>query len=88
MESVEDIKQAVMADLGIAFLSVQSVAAEVQAGQLAVLDVVGLPIRRQWFAISRSDRAVTPVMAAFQVFLATQGGKFLPNFIDPGKVTA
>ena len=78
METVEAIKQAVMADLGIAFLSMQSVTAEVQAGQLAVLDVVGLPIRRQWFAISRSDRAVTPVMAAFQAFLAMRGETFLP----------
>lgn len=88
METVEAIKQAVMADLGIAFLSMQSVAAEVQAGQLAVLDVVGLPIRRQWFAISRSDRAVTPVMAAFQAFLATRGEMFLPNFGDPAKMPA
>jgi DNA-binding transcriptional LysR family regulator len=77
MESIEDIKQAVMADVGLAFVAVHSVAKEVQAGKLAVLDVVGLPIRRQWFAISRTDRVLTPVMAAFQDFLTRQSAKFL-----------
>ncbi|WP_455274994.1 LysR family transcriptional regulator [Rhizobium herbae] len=81
MESIEDIKQAVMADTSVAFLSAHSVAAEVQAGQLAILDVVGLPIRRQWFAVSRTDRAMTPLMAAFEAFLSDQGRKFLPDFM-------
>lgn len=79
MESVEDIKRAVMADSGLAFLAAHSVAAEVQAGKLAVLDVAGLPIRRQWFAVSRTDRALTPVMTAFQNFLTRHSGEFLPG---------
>jgi DNA-binding transcriptional LysR family regulator len=79
IDSIEDIKRAVMADVGLAFLAVHSVAAEVQAGRLAILDVAGLPIRRQWFAVSRTDRAMTPVMTAFQDFLTRQSGKFLPD---------
>jgi hypothetical protein len=51
----------------------------VRDGKLAVLDVVGLPIRRQWFAISRTDRAMTPVMTAFQEFLTRRSGQFLPE---------
>jgi DNA-binding transcriptional LysR family regulator len=67
-----------MAGLGVAFISAHTVASEVEAGRLAVLDVVGLPIRRQWFTVARSDRAITPVMAAFEDFLTQRGGAFLP----------
>ena len=79
MELVEDIKRAVMVDTGLAFLAAHSVAEEVRDGKLAVLDVVGLPIRRQWFAVSRTDRAMTPVMTAFQEFLTRRSGQFLPE---------
>jgi LysR family transcriptional regulator, low CO2-responsive transcriptional regulator len=79
MEPVEDIKRAIMADTGLAFLAAHSVAEEVRAGKLAILDVEGLPIRRQWFAVSRTDRAMTPVMSAFQDFLTRQSGQFLPE---------
>jgi LysR family transcriptional regulator, low CO2-responsive transcriptional regulator len=79
MELVEDIKRAVMVDTGLAFLAAHSVAEEVRAGKLAILDVVGLPIRRQWFAVSRTDRAMTPVMTAFQEFLTRRSGQFLPE---------
>lgn len=80
MDSIEDIKRAVMADVGVGFLSLDSVAEEVSAGTLAVLDVDGLPIRRQWFAVSRTDRAPTPVMLAFQEFLSRESQGFLPHF--------
>ncbi len=79
MELVEDIKRAVMVDTGLAFLAAHSVAEEVKSGKLAILDVVGLPIRRQWFAVSRTDRAMTPVMTAFQEFLTRRSGQFLPE---------
>lgn len=78
MDSNETIKQAVMAGLGVAFISAHTVAWEVEAGRLAVLDVTGLPIRRQWFAVSRADRTVTPVMAAFEDFLGRKGAAYLP----------
>ncbi len=41
--SNETIKQAVMAGLGIAFISAHTIAAEIGDGRLAILDVVGLP---------------------------------------------
>lgn len=78
MDSNETIKQAVMAGLGIAFISAHTVASEVAERRLTVLDVVGLPIRRQWFSVMRSDRTLTPAMAAFCGFLAEQGAAFLP----------
>lgn len=78
MDSNETIKQSVMAGLGIAFLSAHTVATELDAGRLALLDVLGMPIRRQWFAVTRSDRNMTPAMAAFQSFLSREGARHLP----------
>ncbi|QRM57566.1 LysR family transcriptional regulator [Sinorhizobium sp. BG8] len=80
MSSNETIKQAVMADLGIAFISAHTIAMELEFGKLVVLDVVGLPIRRQWFSVARTDRAISPAMAAFQEFLRTKGARCLPFF--------
>ncbi|MFC6490524.1 LysR family transcriptional regulator [Nitratireductor sp. GCM10026969] len=78
MDSNETIKQAVMAGLGIAFISAHTIEAEVEAGRLVVLDVAGLPIRRQWFAVRRSDRSISPTMAAFHDFLTRKGAAQLP----------
>lgn len=78
MGSNETIKQAVMAGLGIAFISAHTIAAEVESGRLVVLDVEGMPIRRHWFSVSRSDRSMTPAMDAFSTFLETKGVRFLP----------
>ena len=69
MGSNETIKQAVMAGLGIAFISAHTIASEVEAGRLVILDVVGMPIRRQWFAVMRVDHAISPAMATFHDFL-------------------
>ena len=78
MGSNETIKQAVMAGLGIAFISAHTIAMEVEFGRLAVLDVIGMPIRRQWFAVMRADRAISPAMATFHDFLMQKGAAHLP----------
>ncbi|CCF18399.1 HTH-type transcriptional regulator cbbR [Pseudorhizobium banfieldiae] len=78
MGSNETIKQAVMAGLGVAFISAHTIEAEVQAGRLRVLDVEGTPIRRQWFAVSRSDRSPTSAGEAFLTFLSQKGAQYLP----------
>jgi LysR family transcriptional regulator, low CO2-responsive transcriptional regulator len=78
MGSNETIKQAVMAGLGIAFISAHTIASEVEAGRLVILDVVGMPIRRQWFAVMRIDHAISPAMATFHDFLMRKGAAHLP----------
>lgn len=80
MGSNETIKQAVMAGLGIAFISAHTIASEVEAGRLVILDVAGMPIRRQWFAVTRSDHAISPAMATFHDFLMRRGAMYLPLF--------
>jgi DNA-binding transcriptional LysR family regulator len=80
MDSNETIKQAVMAGLGIAFISAHTIAFEVEAGRLVILDVAGMPIRRQWFSVMRSDHTISPAMATFHDFLMRKGAMYLPLF--------
>jgi DNA-binding transcriptional LysR family regulator len=79
MESNETIKQAVIAGLGVAFISAHTVAFEIETGRLAVLDIVDLPVMREWYSVVRSDRTATPAVVAFLVFLAKHGASFLPT---------
>ena len=76
--SNETIKQAVMAGMGIAFISAHTIAMEVEIGRLAVLDVVETPVLRQWFTVRRADRASSPAMDAFQSFVRSHGRDYLP----------
>lgn len=79
MGSNETIKQAVMAGLGIALISAHTVALEVEQHRLALLEVEGMPIRRQWFSVSRADSNLTPVMREFEAFLLERAADFLPK---------
>jgi LysR family transcriptional regulator for metE and metH len=78
MSSNETIKQAVMAGLGVAFLSAHTVAVELADGRLIALDIVGLPIMRQWFIVQLARRRLLPAAAALRQFLMDEGHKFLP----------
>ncbi|NML76012.1 LysR family transcriptional regulator [Rhizobium sp. S-51] len=83
MGSNETIKQAVIAGLGIAFLSAHTIEQEIKLGRLVILDVVDTPIRRQWFSVSRADRATNPAMQAFEKFLLAEGARHLPVVTKP-----
>eukprot|EP01037_Dinobryon_pediforme_P003715 gene3715-3762_t len=76
--SNESIKQAVMAGLGVAFISAHTIATEVELGRLVILDVIDTPVRRQWFAVNLIDRTLSPAMTVFRDFLARRGSEFLP----------
>lgn len=76
--SNETIKQAVMAGLGIAFLSAHTVAAELADGRLIALDIIGMPIVRQWFIVQLARRRLLPAAAALRQFLIDEGRHFLP----------
>ena len=78
MSSNETIKQAVMAGLGVALISAHTIAAELGDGRLAVLDVEGLPIRRQWRAVRLASREPSPAMSSLWEFISAQGGALLP----------
>lgn len=77
--SNETIKQSVMAGLGISFISGHTVAREVEAGLLIILDVVGMPRIRQWFVVRQHDKRMTPASIKFYEFMLNHGKKFLPK---------
>jgi LysR family transcriptional regulator, low CO2-responsive transcriptional regulator len=79
MSSNETIKQAVIAGLGIAFISAHTVATELDERRLVTLDVDGLPIVRQWFVLSRKDKVLMPPARAMLEFLSAKGAQFLPR---------
>ena len=72
ISSDETIKQAAMAGMGLAFLSLNTVELERRTGHLVVLDVVGMPIMRDWFIVHRKDKRLPPVAGAFREFLLSQ----------------
>ncbi len=77
--SNETIKQAVIAGLGLAFISAHTVAAEIADGRLVELDVQGLPVLRQWHVVRRAAKRLTPPAAAMTAFLSEHGAEFLPK---------
>jgi DNA-binding transcriptional LysR family regulator len=81
MSSNETIKQAVMAGMGIAFLSTHTIGLELRAGRLVLLAVNGLPVVRQWFVIHRRGKRLTPVAQAFKTFLLRQGAELIARTV-------
>ena len=79
MSSNETIKQAVIAGLGIAFISAHTVATELDERRLVILDVEGLPVIRQWFVVNRNDKVLLPPAQAMLDFLGAKGARFLPR---------
>jgi LysR family transcriptional regulator, low CO2-responsive transcriptional regulator len=75
--SNETIKELVIAGMGLSFLSAHTVGREVSCGQLAVLDVVGLPIVRDWFVIHLRGQPLAQAAAAFRAFLLEQGSQIV-----------
>jgi DNA-binding transcriptional LysR family regulator len=68
--SNEAIKEAILRGMGVAVLSTQAVAREVQAGQLHALPVLGLALRREMFAVWDRRRALSIPARLFLDLLA------------------
>ncbi|HUI99183.1 MAG TPA: LysR family transcriptional regulator [Usitatibacter sp.] len=77
MASNESIKQAVIAGLGLGFLSLQTVRSELAAGRIVTLDVLGLPVERHWYAVRRASRRLVPAAEAFGQFLVREAPALL-----------
>lgn len=81
--SNETIKQAVIAGLGVGLISAHTIAHEVKEGRLAVLDVQGLPVIRQWFAVRRLEKRLLPAAARLWDFLVHDARRHLPSLERP-----
>ncbi|MGQ0622651.1 MAG: LysR substrate-binding domain-containing protein [Panacagrimonas sp.] len=75
--SNETIKQAVIAGMGLAFLSLHTVAKELEQGSLKLIRVTGLPLLRNWHVVHRRARTLSPVAEALRYFLIERGASFL-----------
>jgi DNA-binding transcriptional LysR family regulator len=70
--SNEAIKQAVMGNHGIAMISMHAVRPELEAGQLALLHLPGVPMPAWWYAVRPLARQATPATHAYLDFLKTR----------------
>ena len=71
--SNETIKQAVMAGMGISFLSLHTVGMELRYGLLAVLDVHGAPVVRAWNCVHTLSKLLSPAAEALRYFILEHG---------------
>lgn len=77
MTSNETIKQAVIADMGLTMLSLHTLGLELASGQLAVLDITGLPLKRAWHVVTLSSLNLSPAAEAFRAFVLERGEAML-----------
>lgn len=75
--SNETLKASVMAGLGIGFISLHAVAAEVRSGQLHVVEFEGTPIIRTWNLVHQASKVLSPAAEAFRYMLLEHGEDLL-----------
>ena len=86
IKSTETIKQAVIAGMGISFLSAHTVSRELAARSLVVLDVQGFPRMLHWYVVQRRDKRLPPVAMAFKQFLLSDGARLIDRIVPvPGR---
>jgi len=77
MASNEAIKQAVVAGLGISFISAHTLGLELAVGRLHVLNVEGTPVMRRWHIVRHKSKHLTPALGAFWDFVI----EFAPAYL-------
>ena len=77
ISSIEAIKQAVIANLGITFTSLHTVGSEISNRQLVVLDVQETPIMRTWHVVALNKHNNSQAAEAFRYFMLEKGGTLL-----------
>jgi LysR family transcriptional regulator, low CO2-responsive transcriptional regulator len=80
IKSFETIKQAVIAGMGVSFLSAHTIGQELELGRLAVLAVEGLPVVRHWHVVHLARKRLPPVAAAFKQFLLDEGADLVKRY--------
>jgi DNA-binding transcriptional LysR family regulator len=73
MTGNDGVKQAVMANLGLAFLSLHAAALELQSGLLVTVDVVGLPLVRRWFVVEADPATSSDAARALRCYIVDHG---------------
>jgi DNA-binding transcriptional LysR family regulator len=81
IRSTETIKQAVMAGLGVSFLSAHTVSRELREGSLRLLDVQGFPLQLHWYVVHRRTKRLPAVAQAFKDFLLGEGAALIAQAV-------
>lgn len=80
--SNEAIKQAVAGGLGITVLSAHTLALEKSGDELAILDVEGFPIRRQWYVTYSASKQLSVVARTFLEFLQKESKPMAERYMQ------
>ncbi|HCY17276.1 MAG: LysR family transcriptional regulator [Curvibacter sp. GWA2_64_110] len=80
MPSNETIKQAVMAGMGLSFLSLRTVRHELAGGHMALVDIGGMPIMGKWYVTHLTQKKLSPAAKSFKEFLIEQGGPLIDSW--------
>jgi len=77
MSSNETIKQAVMAGLGLSFLSLHTLGLELKSGLIARLEIEGTPIVKTWHLVHLLSKVLSPAAEAFRYALLENAETYL-----------
>ena len=77
MSSNEAIKQAVMAGMGVALLSLHTIGLELDHRLIAAPETEGLPVMRRWHVVNTLAKTLSPAAEAFRYFILERGEAFL-----------
>jgi DNA-binding transcriptional LysR family regulator len=77
MGSLEGIKQAVQAELGVGLLPSGAVETELKLKKLVVLNIKGMPIKRHWYVVLHKGKRLSAAADAFKSLLVDEAEELL-----------
>ena len=77
MASNETIKQAVIAGMGLSFLSLHTLGLELDNRLIALLPIEGAPVVRAWNVVHTLAKLLSPAAEAFRYFVLEHGEDYL-----------
>lgn len=80
ISSIEAVKHATAAGLGVAVMSLHALTLEGTDGRISVLDVQGFPIMKHWFLAYPKNRRLTAIAQAFVDFVGKEAYKISEEF--------
>jgi DNA-binding transcriptional LysR family regulator len=83
MPSNETIKQAVMAGMGLSFLSLHTLGLELKCGLIEIVPVQHSPIVRTWNIVHMQSKMLSPAAEALRYFILEHGESYLAEHDRP-----
>lgn len=77
MSRNEAIKHAVMAGLGLGVVSLQTLEFELELDRVAILNVEGFPIMKEWYLVHRRGKRMSPIAQEFHDFVLYESAQVM-----------